>query len=58
MKPKQTDVACAIGTIVTFNIAAVLLFPPIGQLIGMSGHSFGLWSGTAINDTSSVVAAA
>lgn len=58
MKPKQTDVAYAIGTIFTFNIAAVLLFPPIGHLIGMSGHSFGLWSGTAINDTSSVVAAA
>lgn len=58
MKPKQTDVAYAIGTIFTFNIAAVLLFPSIGHLIGMSGHSFGLWSGTAINDTSSVVAAA
>lgn len=58
MKPKQTDVAYAIGTIFTFNIAAVMLFPPIGHLIGMSGQSFGLWSGTAINDTSSVVAAA
>ena len=48
----------AIGTIFTFNIAAVLLFPPIGHLLGMSSHSFGLWAGTAINDTSSVVAAA
>lgn len=58
IKPKEADVAYAIGTIFTFNIAAVLLFPPIGHLIGMSGESFGLWSGTAINDTSSVVAAA
>ncbi|XAS77604.1 putative sulfate exporter family transporter [Dermatophilaceae bacterium Sec6.4] len=58
IKPKQADVAYAIGTIFTFNIAAVLLFPPIGHLIGMSGHSFGLWSGTAVNDISSVVAAA
>ncbi|MGN6414194.1 YeiH family protein [Flexivirga sp.] len=58
IRPKQSNVAYAIGTIFTFNILAVLLFPPIGHLIGMSGHSFGLWSGTAVNDTSSVVAAA
>lgn len=58
IKPKQADVAYAIGTIFTFNVAAVLLFPPLGHLLGMSGHSFGLWAGTAVNDTSSVVAAA
>ncbi|HEX3780204.1 MAG TPA: putative sulfate exporter family transporter [Pseudonocardiaceae bacterium] len=58
IKAKQTQVAYAIGTIFTFNIAAVLLFPVLGHLLGMSAHSFGLWSGTAINDTSSVVAAA
>jgi uncharacterized integral membrane protein (TIGR00698 family) len=57
IKAKQEQVAYAIGTIFTFNIAAVLLFPPIGHLLGMSSHSFGLWAGTAINDTSSVVAA-
>ena len=57
-KAKDCEVAYAIGTIFTFNIAAVLLFPPIGHLLGMSPHAFGLWSGTAINDTSSVVAAA
>ena len=58
IKAKQAQVAYALGTIFTFNIAAVLLFPPIGHLLGMSPHSFGLWAGTAINDTSSVVAAA
>ncbi|WP_326837460.1 putative sulfate exporter family transporter [Amycolatopsis rhabdoformis] len=57
IKPKQSDVAYAIGTIFTYNIAAVLLFPLLGHLFGMSSHSFGLWAGTAINDTSSVVAA-
>ena len=54
----ETEVAYAVGTIFTFNIAAVLLFPPLGHLLGMSAHAFGLWSGTAINDTSSVVGAA
>lgn len=58
IRPKDSDVAYAIGTIFTFNIAAVLLFPPIGHLLGLSAHSFGLWSGTAVNDTSSVIAAA
>ena len=58
IKAKQTQVAYAIGTIFTFNIAAVLLFPLLGHVFGLSAHSFGLWSGTAINDTSSVVAAA
>jgi uncharacterized integral membrane protein (TIGR00698 family) len=53
----EADVAYAIGTIFTFNIAAVLLFPAIGHLLGLSQHAFGLWAGTAVNDTSSVVAA-
>jgi uncharacterized integral membrane protein (TIGR00698 family) len=58
IKPKNTETAYAIGTIFTFNIAAVLLFPPIGHLLGLSPQAFGLWAGTAVNDTSSVVAAA
>lgn len=54
----EADVAYAIGTVFTCNIAAVLAFGPIGHLLGLSPHAFGLWAGTAINDTSSVVAAA
>lgn len=57
LKPKPSIVAYAIGTIFTFNVIAVLAFPPLGHLIGMDAQSFGLWAGTAINDTSSVVAA-
>lgn len=53
----EAEVAYAMGTIFTFNIAAVLLFPAVGHLLGLSQHAFGLWAGTAINDTSSVVAA-
>src|SRR5215207_4225972 len=54
---KRSSVAYALATIFTFNVAAVLLFPPLGHLLGLSAESFGLWAGTAINDTSSVVAA-
>jgi uncharacterized integral membrane protein (TIGR00698 family) len=57
IRAKSADVAYAIGTIFTFNVIAVVTFPFIGRALGMSDHSFGLWAGTAINDTSSVVAA-
>jgi uncharacterized integral membrane protein (TIGR00698 family) len=52
----STDVAYAVSTIFLFNIAAVLTFPILGHALGMSQHSFGLFAGTAVNDTSSVVA--
>ncbi|WP_231881759.1 YeiH family protein [Anaerosporomusa subterranea] len=51
------DVAYSISTIFLFNIAAVFVFPFAGHLLGMSDIGFGMWAGTAINDTSSVVAA-
>jgi uncharacterized integral membrane protein (TIGR00698 family) len=57
LKPKDTEVAYALGTIFTFNVVAVLTFPATGHLLGMGPQAFGLWAGTAINDTSSVVAA-
>lgn len=53
----EAGVAYAISTVFLFNVAAVLTFPWIGHLLALSQHAFGLWAGTAINDTSSVVAA-
>lgn len=52
------DVAYAISTIFLFNITAVLVFPVVGHMLGLSQHAFGLFAGTAVNDMSSVVAAA
>ena len=57
IRPDDHDTAFAISTIFLFNVAAVLVFPTLGHLMGLSDHGFGLWAGTAINDTSSVVAA-
>src|SRR5690606_4132858 len=57
IKPDDHETAFAISTIFIFNIVAVLLFPALGHLLNMSDAGFGLWAGTAINDTSSVVAA-
>lgn len=53
----EMEIAYSISTIFLFNVMAVLIFPPLGHLIGLSDQAFGLWAGTAINDTSSVVAA-
>ena len=58
IKPKDNDIALAISTIFLFNVVAVLVFPALGHAFDMTDIGFGLWAGTAINDTSSVVAAA
>lgn len=55
-EPEETGVALA--TIFTLNSIALILFPPLGHLINMDQHQFGLWSALAIHDTSSVVGAA
>lgn len=57
LEADQAAVAYAISTIFLFNIVAVLIFPLIGHALALSQHGFGLWAGTAVNDTSSVVAA-
>lgn len=51
------DVARSISTIFLFNVIAAFLFPFLGHLFQMTDYHFGLWAGTAVNDTSSVVAA-
>ncbi len=58
IKADDDEIAFSISTVFLFNVAAVLIFPPLGHLFGLSDTGFGLWAGTAINDTSSVVAAA
>ena len=57
IEAKDKDIVFSISTIFLFNVIAVFLFPFLGHLIGMSDLGFGMWAGTAINDTSSVVAA-
>jgi uncharacterized integral membrane protein (TIGR00698 family) len=52
------EIGYAIATIFIFNIVAVVVFPAAGHLLGLDDEQFGLWAGTAVNDTSSVVATA
>lgn len=57
LRADHHETALAVSTIFLFNIVAVLVFPFMGHVLGLSDAGFGLWAGTAINDTSSVVAA-
>jgi len=54
---KDEDVAYAISSTFLFDILTVVVIPWIGIALGMSSVGYGLWVGTAVNDTSSVVAA-
>jgi uncharacterized integral membrane protein (TIGR00698 family) len=55
---ERTEVGYAVTTIFLFNIVAVVIFPPLGHLLGLGPHRFGVFAGTAVNDLSSVVATA
>ena len=55
------EVAQAISVIFFFNVLAAIIFPALGTVIGFStsrGEAFGIFAGTAVNDTSSVTACA
>lgn len=59
IKADDEEVAQAISVIFFFNVLAALLFPWLGTVLGFSttsGEAFGIFAGTAVNDTSSVTA--
>lgn len=56
IEASDNDVAYAMSATFLFDMAMILLFPIMGRALGMSDQAFGIWAGTAVNDTSSVVA--
>lgn len=52
----DNDVAYAMSATFIFDMAMIILFPIMGRALGMTDQAFGIWAGTAVNDTSSVVA--
>ncbi|MGN0528712.1 MAG: YeiH family protein [Eubacterium sp.] len=52
------EVAQSISVIFLFNVIAALIFPTLGYKIGLGSEGFAIFAGTAVNDTSSVTAAA
>ena len=58
IEASDEEIAQSISVIFLFNVIAALIFPALGGALGMSDYGFGLFAGTAVNDTSSVTAAA
>ncbi len=54
----QEDVSVAVGTVFLLNAIGLVIFPPLGHAFGLTAQQFGIWSGIAIHDVSSVVGAA
>ena len=52
----DNDVAYAMSATFLFDMAMIVLFPIMSRALGMTDEAFGIWAGTAVNDTSSVVA--
>jgi len=57
IESKEEEIAFAVTTIFLFNMLAVIVYPLLGHVLGLSDAAFGVWAGAAIHDTSSVVAA-
>ncbi|MGN0902594.1 MAG: YeiH family protein [Succinivibrio sp.] len=60
IKANDEEIGQAISVVFFFNVLAALIFPTMGEFMGMSHDpdAFGIFAGTAVNDTSSVTAAA
>lgn len=50
------DIAYGLSATFLFDTVMIVVFPLLGRAMGLSDAAFGLWAGTAVNDTSSVVA--
>ncbi len=58
VKAKSEEMAYTIGTILSFGIICMFVFPTIGKLAGMNPVQFGAWAGTGILNSAQVAAAA
>jgi Predicted membrane protein len=58
VRASSQEMSLALGVVFLLNALALVLFPPLGHLLGMDEYQFGLWTAIAIHDTSSVVGAA
>lgn len=57
IEAKPIDVAFAMSATFIFDMFMIILFPIMGRALHLSDVAYGLWTGTAVNDTASVVAA-
>ena len=53
---EDKDIAFAMSSTFLFDMVMVALYPLMGKALGMSDIAYGIWAGTSVNDTASVVA--
>lgn len=53
---EDKDIAFALSSTFIFDMIMVALYPIMGKALGMSDIAYGIWAGTSVNDTASVVA--
>lgn len=58
IKADENETSMSLAVIFSLNAIALFIFPPVGHMLGLTQHQFGLWAAIAIHDTSSVVGAA
>lgn len=58
VKARSEEMAYTIGTILSFGIICMFVFPTIGKLVGFNAVQFGAWAGTGILNSAQVAAAA
>ena len=58
VKAKSEEMAYTIGTILSFGILCMFIFPTVGKMVGMNAVQFGAWAGTGILNSAQVAAAA
>ena len=50
------DIAFAMSSTFLFDMVMIALYPLMGKALGMNDIAYGIWAGTSVNDTASVVA--
>ena len=50
------DIAFAMSSTFLFDMVMIALYPLMGKALGLSDIAYGIWAGTSVNDTASVVA--
>ncbi len=53
---KKEETGYAIAVILVFGAAALIAYPLLGRIMGMSDKAFGVWAGLAVDNTAEAVA--
>ncbi|MGO9928194.1 MAG: YeiH family protein, partial [Mycobacterium sp.] len=56
IRARNADVSYAIAAILALGAVGLFALPPLGHVIGLTDHEFGLWAGLAVDNTAETTA--